>query len=71
MLVVFALVNWFLAKKLGRSPWVWGVLTIIPFLGFIVKYALLYMMIFSLLEGIEALEAHRLRSGGSGATAST
>jgi len=65
VLIIFAVINWFLAKRLEKSPWVWGVLTIIPIIGFIINYALLYMTLFSLLDGIEALEAHRLDSGGS------
>jgi len=69
VLVVFAIINSFLAKKLGKSPWVWGILTIIPVIGFIINYILLYMTLFSLLESIEVLESHRLRAVRSGATA--
>ena len=62
VLLVFAIINWFLAKRLEKSSWLWAVLTIIPFIGFVVNYALLYMTIFSLLDGMEALESHRVRS---------
>jgi hypothetical protein len=66
VLIVFATVNWFLAKRLEKSPWIWSVLTIIPVIGFIVNYVLLYTTLFSLLDSIEALEAHRLHSRGLG-----
>lgn len=69
VLVIFAIVNSILAKRLEKSPWVWGLLTIIPVAGFIVNYILLYMTLFSLLGSIEVLEAQGSHSASSGATA--
>jgi hypothetical protein len=71
VLVAFAIINSFLARKLEKSPWVWGILTIIPLIGFIVNYILLYMTLFSLLESIEVLESHRLHAARPGSTASS
>lgn len=40
VLLVFAIINWFLADKLGKSRWVWAIATIIPIIGFVANYAL-------------------------------
>lgn len=66
VLLIFAIINWFLAKKLEKSSWLWAILTIIPFIGFVANTALLYMAIFNLLDEIEALHRLRRSSAASG-----
>jgi hypothetical protein len=52
----FAVVNYFLAPRLGKSGGLWAVLSLIPFINLVCVWYLLYCALFSALDRLAALE---------------
>ena len=57
--VIWGVVVFFIAKKRGENPWIWGLLCGIPGLGWLVTLVFMLLTLFSILDRLNRLEANR------------
>jgi hypothetical protein len=51
----FAIGAFYLAPKMGRSPWLWAILLIIPVLNFVTGYIFFFMVAGAVLDRLNAI----------------
>jgi hypothetical protein len=61
--IPFAIGNGFVAKRLGRSPALWVILSLIPLVNFFFTIYVAYTVVLRVLERLDGLSA-RLGAGG-------
>lgn len=52
--IFFAIGNYFIAKRLGKTKWLWALLTLIPGVNFIFLYYMIYQIIYAILDRLPA-----------------
>lgn len=48
--VFLAIGNYFIAKRLGKTKWLWALLTIIPVVNVVFLYYMMYQIIYGILD---------------------
>lgn len=48
--IFFAIGNYFLAKRLGKTKWLWALLTLIPGVNIVFLYYMIYQIIYGILD---------------------
>jgi len=55
LMLPFAIGVAYLAPKMGRNPWLWGILLLIPIVNFVVIYVFLFLVAGAVLDKLNAL----------------
>ncbi len=53
--IPFAIGAAYLAPKMGRNPWLWGILMVIPFVNVIPMYIFAFMVAGAILDRLNAI----------------
>jgi hypothetical protein len=53
--IPFAIGVAYLAPKMGRNPWLWGILMVIPFINIIPMYIFAFMVAGAILDRLNAI----------------
>lgn len=53
--IPFAIGVAYLAPKMGRNPWLWGILMVIPFVNIIPMYIFAFMVAGAILDRLNAI----------------
>jgi hypothetical protein len=52
--IFFAIGNYFIAKRLGKTKWLWALLTLIPGVNIVFLYYMIYQIIYGILDRLPA-----------------